>query len=126
MPNAISIEKFFVTKNFVSAHTCFQRNPVLRSGVIVRTLKPEYCDTQATILVEIRGFITELFAKQPVECFSRGNEHLTLAYHCIMDGTRAIFANDGDDFSKKWLNTLLLFEAIPYRIDRNGFDTLIP
>lgn len=71
------------------------------------------------------GFVAELFANQPVQYSTTGEDRLTDAYHCIIDKAKAIFIEGGDVLVKKWLNTLLLFEVIPYCIDRKGSNTLI-
>jgi hypothetical protein len=67
-------------------------------------------------------FVTELFANQPVESFTIGEERLTEAYSCISDQAKAVFAV-GDFLIQNWLKTLQLFEVIPHYIDRNFCDT---
>lgn len=69
------------------------------------------------------AFVTELFANQPVEFFTTGEERLTEAYSCISELAKAVFAVGGDALIQNWLKTLLLFEVIPHYIDRNFCDT---
>jgi hypothetical protein len=65
-----------------------------------------------------KNFVAALFDYTPVETQSIGQERLAEAYQCITERAKAAFAIGGDALVKKWLQTILHLEVIPYCIDR--------